>query len=74
MERKTPQQWMADEQYRGLVVVKPRSPRSGEPFLAWWHTPVTEKEFFGWLRASEVEARGYVQGAGVAQLPLLEEA
>lgn len=73
MERKTPQQWMADKKYRGIVVVKPRPPQAGESFLSWWNTPITDEEFFAWLCGSHVESRGYVQGAGCVQHPLPEE-
>ena len=73
MEKKTPQQWLADKQYRGLVVVKPRAPRVEESFLTWWSsTPLTDEEFYEWLCSCQVEARGHVQGEGAVQAPLLE--
>jgi ABC-type thiamine transport system substrate-binding protein len=72
-EKKTPQQWMADEPYRGIVVVKPRPPQEGLPFLTWWNTPVTDDEFYTWLCQSQLESRVYVQGAGMVQHPLPEE-
>lgn len=70
--KKTPDEWLSTEQYRGIVVTNPEGwPRKN--FERAWREPITDIEFFARLCRSTVESRGKVQGPGVAQHPLLAD-
>jgi hypothetical protein len=72
MERKTPDEWLADPKYAGIVVTTPYG-WDMHDFEKAWKKPLTDDEFFARLCRSRVESRGKVAGPGVVQHPLLSD-
>lgn len=72
MERKTPDEWLADPKYAGIVITRPEGWDLMD-FATDWSRPLTDDEFFARLCRSTVESRGKVAGPGVVQHPLLAD-